>query len=111
MARKPNALTMPEIILAHLRFRHDQFVVGLRPDPFVPVYELRGREVAIDEHRVGWVGHSGDRRAREMAARGEIVTERRGGIVHYAYKREGQPSMFNASALEASAPVPDGGRW
>lgn len=112
MTRKAKTLTMPEIILAHLRYRHDQFVAGQRPDPFVAVYELRGREVETGAHTTGWVGHSGDRRAREMAARGEIVTELRGGIVHYALKREGQPAMFAGVDFGASpAPARDGGRW
>ena len=91
--RKPNVMTMPEIITAHLTYRWEQWRSGARPDPYVAVYELRGREVEIDAHRTAWIGHSGDRRAREMVAKGEIVTETRGGIAHYALKREAQTRM------------------
>lgn len=101
---KPKKLTIPEIIEAHLRYRWEQFRDGARPDPFVPVYELRGKEVPLDAHRVAWIGHSGDRRARELAAEGKIVSKTIGGIAHYALKAEAQVSMFAGLGAEAAAP-------
>lgn len=75
---------MQEVIRAHLEHVRGEFAAGRRADPFVPSYGLRSVEVEISAGVTAWIGHSGDRRARELAAAGEIVTEVRGGVAHYA---------------------------
>lgn len=70
----------------HLTWVWSLWKDGLRSTPFVPSYDLRGQRLTIDRSgHDGFAGHQGDRRARELAERGEVYREIRDkGIAYYA---------------------------
>lgn len=80
-SRKPSQF---DIIRAYLRERSD----------WTPSHELRSVSTTF-----GWIGHQGDRRARTLAERGEILRRRNDdtGFAEYRVRIEPQESLFTGS--------------